>query len=237
MTGRHDPLDPPRPNWAGMLAVVLVAAGVVALAQGAVLVLGGGGEVEQASAEPSGFAAAPPTTTTTTTTTVAAAPDEPPLPIPAPTGIAPVRVRIPSIEVDASMVDLGLADDGTLEVPSDFDAVGWYTGRSAPGDPGTSVVVGHVDDWDGPAVFFRLRHLEPGDVLEVERDDGTVAEFRVTEVEAVEKDEFPTNRVYDTTAEPTLRLLTCGGEFDHDTESYEGNLIVFAEHVGNRPVA
>jgi len=148
----------------------------------------------------------------------------------------PVRVRIPEIGVDADVVELGLNPDGTLEVPEDFDQTGWYTGRSVPGNVGPSVVVGHVDSTSGPAVFFRLRDLEAGHTVEIHRSDGFVAVFRVSETALVDKDEFPTDRVYGPTAESTLRLITCGGDFDRSVRSYQGNLIVYAEHIAtHRP--
>jgi len=147
--------------------------------------------------------------------------------------VEPLRVRIPGIEVDAPITDLGLNDDGTLEVPSDFDDTGWYTGRSVPGELGPSVVVGHVDSTRGPAVFFRLRDLVVGDRIQIDRSDGLVAWFEVTDTVLVDKDEFPTEQVYAATDEPTLRLITCGGSFDRTERSYRGNVIVYAEHVGN----
>ncbi len=149
--------------------------------------------------------------------------------------VYPVRVRIPSIDVDSDVIDRGLNTDGTLEVPSDFGLTGWYTGRSAPGELGPSVVVGHVDSWNGPAVFFRLRDLETGDLIEIDRSDGLVAFFRVDDIVLVDKDEFPTEQVYGATEQPTLRLITCGGGFDETARSYLGNLIIYAQHLGNYP--
>lgn len=155
--------------------------------------------------------------------------------------IAPQRVRIPRIGVDAAVIDLGINPDGSLEVPSDFGLTGWFTGRAVPGEVGPSIVVGHVDSRSGPAVFYRLRDLDVGDLVQIERSDGLDAWFRVSEVVLVEKDEFPTEAVYGATDESALRLITCGGSFDSDERSYLGNLIVYAEHLGNvlssRPVA
>jgi LPXTG-site transpeptidase (sortase) family protein len=145
----------------------------------------------------------------------------------------PVRIRIPAISVDAAVVDLGLEQDGTLEVPADFGVAGWYTGRSVPGDSGPSVVVGHVDSHTGPAVFFELSRLEVGDLIQIDRSDGLVAWFEIRELTSVDKDEFPTQRVYGDTDGPTLRLITCGGDFDRSMRSYRENLIAFADHVGN----
>lgn len=150
-----------------------------------------------------------------------------------PVEIKPIRVRIPGIEVDADVIDLGVRADGKLEVPSDFAQTGWFTGRAAPGEFGPSIVVGHVDSKAGPAVFFRLRELEVGDVVHIERSDGLVAYFRVTDKILVDKDEFPTEEVYGSTDGPELRLVTCGGEFNRSAGSYVGNVIVFAEHLGN----
>ena len=149
--------------------------------------------------------------------------------------LVPMRVRIPSIGVDTGVIDLGVNPDRTLEVPKDISVTGWYTGRSVPGEVGPSVVVGHVDSAvDGAGVFFNLRQLVAGDMIEIERSDGSVAEFRVTSLVLVEKDDFPTDKVYGSTEQPTLRLITCGGSFDKGAGSYLGNVIVYAEHVGNR---
>jgi sortase (surface protein transpeptidase) len=154
-----------------------------------------------------------------------------------PAAVVPTLLRIPEIGVEATIVDLGLTEDQELEVPSDFDQTGWYTGRATPGDPGPAVVVGHVDSTTGPAVFFRLGELAPGDVVEIDRSDGLTARYRVTALGEADKDAFPVEAVYGTTEAPTLRLITCGGEFDHDAGSYVGNVIVYAEHLGNEPMA
>lgn len=146
--------------------------------------------------------------------------------------VYPTRVLIRSIGVDADVIDLGLNPDGTLEVPKDFAQTGWYTGRSVPGNVGPSVVVGHVDSFTGPAVFYELEDLKEGDLIEIFRSDGRVAAFRVTRSELIDKDEFPTEDVYGSTDDPTLRLITCGGGFDRSARSYLGNLIVYAEHAG-----
>jgi sortase (surface protein transpeptidase) len=145
----------------------------------------------------------------------------------------PERVHIASIGVDATIIDLGLNPDRTLEVPEDIRLTGWWTGRSVPGEEGPSIVVGHVDSAAaGPGVFWRLRELNIGDVIHIERSDGSISEFRVIETELVLKDEFPTEKVYGSTEGSQLRLITCGGSFDQSARSYLGNVIVYAEHVG-----
>lgn len=145
----------------------------------------------------------------------------------------PLRVRVSGTDIDASIIDLGLTDDGSMEIPKDFSVTGWWTGRPPPGELGPSIIVGHVDNQQGPAVFYELRYLEVGDLIEVDRSDGLIAWFKVREVELVDKLEFPIDKVYGTTTAPELRLITCGGSFDKDARSYRGNVIVYADHLGN----
>lgn len=113
-------------------------------------------------------------------------------------------------------------------MPTGPQDVGWFSEGSVPGEAGPAVVVGHVDSWQGPGVFSRLRELRPGDTIDVPRSDGTVARFAVDSVERFEKSAFPTGRVYGPTAGPALRLVTCGGPFDPQTRSYVDNVVVFA---------
>jgi len=149
--------------------------------------------------------------------------------------LTPVRVQIPSIAVDATLMNLGLRDDGTMEVPPDGTQAGWYTGAPAPGELGPAVIAGHVD-WGGhPGVFYRLRALKPDDRIVVTREDGTTAMFRVTRLEQVLKSNFPTKMVYGNIDHAGLRLITCGGSFDPQARSYDGNVIVFAELVDGGP--
>lgn len=140
----------------------------------------------------------------------------------------PVRVEIPSIGVDASIVPLGLNTDRTLQVPGDFGDAGWWTGGPRPGEPGPAIIAGHVDSYTGPAVFFRLGELGRGAEIVVVRRDGTRARFRVVGREQYPKDAFPTERVYGRTPDPTLRLITCSGTFDRSSGHYLDNTVVYA---------
>lgn len=149
----------------------------------------------------------------------------------APEGAEPVRVVIPAIGVDAPIIGLGLEDDGALEVPSDFDDTGYYTGGPRPGAVGPAIVAGHVDSRSGPAVFYRLHELVRGDVVDVVYDTGWITRFVVTATEQHPKDAFPTQRVYGNTDVPAIRLITCGGDFDRDSGHYRDNRIVYGHLV------
>lgn len=141
----------------------------------------------------------------------------------------PVSLRVPAIDVDLSSLDsLGVADDGTIEVPEDPDDAGWLTASAAPGRTGPAVIAGHVDTRDGPAVFARLGELAPGDEVVVGLEDGTTVAYVVTGSETYPKTDFPTERVYGPAPAPVLRLITCGGDFDRSVSSYEDNVVVYA---------
>ena len=144
----------------------------------------------------------------------------------------PVRLRIPAAQVDAPLVRVGRAADQTIQVPADFATPGWFEEGPRPGQPGPAVILGHVDSKRGPAVFYRMRTLRQGADVYVDRADGSTATFRVTSVERVPKDKFPTDLVYAPTLEPSLRLITCGGSFDPAARSYLDNVIAYAAPTG-----
>lgn len=139
----------------------------------------------------------------------------------------PVRLRIPAIGLNATVDALGLAPDRTVEVPTDFAKVGWFRPGPSPGQLGSAVVLGHVDSFRGPAVFFRLRFLKKGDDVEVTLADGALVHFAVSEVAQYPKAEFPAQRVYGSHGGSALQLVTCGGEFDEDARSYRSNVVVY----------
>ena len=140
----------------------------------------------------------------------------------------PTHLAIPAIGVDTDLMRLGLNADGALEAPDAWQVAGWWTGSASPGARGTAIIAGHVDSKSGPAVFYRLRDLAKGDEIDVARADGSTATFRVQRTERYAKDDFPTRDVYLNTPGPSLRLITCGGDFDHAVGHYEDNLVVYA---------
>ncbi len=142
--------------------------------------------------------------------------------------VAAVSIAIPSLDLSGPLDELGVADDGELLAPDDPSRAGWYAGGVVPGDLGPAIVGGHVDSRRGRGVFFALRSLRPGDVVDITRSDGRVARFSVSRVQQVAKDRFPTAAVYGPTPRPELRLITCGGRFDRTARSYTDNVVVEA---------
>jgi sortase (surface protein transpeptidase) len=143
----------------------------------------------------------------------------------------PVRIRIPKIAVDTSVIPVGRRADDTMEVPRDPYVVGWYKYAPTPGEIGPAVMVGHVDRIGGIAIFWRLRELQPGDQVEIDRADGKTAKFRVDEVRQFAQNNFPTQEVYGNLNYAGIRLITCGGVFNTQTRHYSDNTVVFGSLV------
>jgi len=176
-------------------------------------------EVSQASASPSATHSATP----------------PPVPMAA---SVPVRIKIPSIEVNAPLTQLGLDSTGHLAVPPDNNKnlAGWYKNGPTPGSAGNALIDGHVDNMKGPAVFYNLGALHKNDTIEVDRQDGSAAVFGIDAVEVYEKNAFPDQKVYGSTADPELRVITCGGGYSKK-KGYQGNVVVYAHLVQAKPHA
>ena len=151
----------------------------------------------------------------------------------------PVSIGIPAIGVHSVLLRLGVKPDGAMQVPPLLhgpSAAAWYEYSVTPGQIGTSVIEGHVDSDQGPAVFFRLGALRPGDLVNVRLADGITAVFRVTGVRQYLKSRYPAEAVYrDATRFAALRLITCGGAFDYATSQYLSSTVVYAFLVASRP--
>ncbi|MFD7169683.1 class F sortase [Streptomyces violascens] len=145
------------------------------------------------------------------------------------------RIRIDEIKVDAPIMDVGTDAQGWVKAPppQDPNLAGWYQNGVSPGMRGTAVVVGHVDNATGPAVFYGLGSLEKGNHIEVDRFDGRVAVFEVYGIEVYDKNAFPGTRVYGDTGHPELRVITCGGGFSR-SQGYNSNVVVFARLVATK---
>jgi hypothetical protein len=151
---------------------------------------------------------------------------------PTPLGASrPVRISIPSIGVRSAVLPIGLAGDGSLAVPQpgpDLDKAAWFEKSPTPGQPGPSIIEGHVDSEKGPSVFFELGKLHPGNRIEVTRRDGVRVTFTVNAVRDYQKDRFPTDVVYGgDLSHPQLRLITCS-DFDTTIRHHVGNTVIFA---------
>ncbi len=146
-------------------------------------------------------------------------------------GTRPVRLSVGAIGLESEVLPIGVDENRALAVPERADIVGWWSGGAVPGESGPTVLVGHYDSKTAPGVFEDLRKLRSGARIVVEQSDGSVFLYDVALVEQLSKTEFPTDSVYGPTQTSTLRLVTCGGEFDNETHHYVDNTIVYANLV------
>ena len=158
-------------------------------------------------------------------------------PSPALSRSVPVTLRIPAIGVSVSLGTLGLNPDRTVQVPTNYQQPGWFRLGPSPGEVGSAVILGHVDDFEGPAVFFRLGSLKLGDKVEVSLGNGMLAHFKVTNLATYPKTQFPANQVYASHGYSALQLVTCGGAFDTRTGHYLSNVVAYTTLVSTTRAA
>jgi hypothetical protein len=161
---------------------------------------------------------------------------EPTTSVPVPVAVPrPAKMVIPAINAESTLIPLGLNPDKTFAVPpvSNPKQASWFDGGPTPGDPGPAVILGHIDGHKIEGIFWRLKELKPGDVVEIFYVDNSERDFHVTRNIQAPKNKFPATEVLGFTPDPELRLITCGGAFDphgaaDGTGSYLSNTIVFA---------
>ena len=195
---------------------------------------------------PSTVAVPVPSTAEASTPSSAGGPAAPPLPMSPLAGLvgaaqsvevpaapvlpAPVRIDIPALGIAVSVVPVSVQEDGQLQIP-DETQVGWYELGASPGEPGATVLAGHVN-WhriDGP--FVRLRQLDPGALVTLTLADGTTRTYEVVERQQYGKLMLPTERIWTHTGPETLVLITCGGSFNPQIRHYRDNIVVYAVPV------
>jgi len=235
------PVQPPPQDQGGRvlrMALLLAAiAGVVTVVAGMLIVLGSPEEYGLASDREALPLSAQPKQATgpPEPAMFQAAPDVPPplpeiVPAPAMLPSTPVRISVKRLGINAPIKSVGLARNGTIQVPpaNNHNLVGWYRNMSTPGEAGPAVLLGHKDTRTRSAVFSRLPEMRNGDTIEVKRQDGITAVFTVGGIEQADKTTFPTERVYGPRTNAQLHLITCGGVYNRRTGHYTDNVIVYA---------
>ncbi len=143
----------------------------------------------------------------------------------------PLHITIPKIGVSANLTELGLNKDRSVQVPTQWAVPGWYKYGPTPGQEGSAVILGHVDSYQGPAVFYRLADLRLGNLVYVKEADGKTLHFAVIGLREYSKKTFPDKLVYGPRKYAALQLVTCGGVFDPQTGHYLSNIVVFTALV------
>lgn len=157
-------------------------------------------------------------------------------PVQAESGTKPVTVDFRDIGAHSSLIPTGLNPNGTVATPSVTNPgqASWYDQSPIPGNPGPTVILGHVNGGGKPGVFAHLDAAHEGQTVDLTRSDGQVITYTVTRTQTVPKEQFPTKEVYSDTPGPELRLITCGGDLDVAHHNYLSQIIVYAKMTGTR---
>jgi sortase (surface protein transpeptidase) len=141
----------------------------------------------------------------------------------------PVRLIIPAAAVDAHVQAVGIGKSGNMAVPTNYTDVGWYRYGPAPGQVGSAVIDGHVDNGFGlSAVFKNISDLKPGDDMYVETASSTRLHFVVNDIEDYPAADVPKNLLFTRADAPRLNLITCAGEWDASAKAYDHRTVVYA---------
>lgn len=143
--------------------------------------------------------------------------------------VTPVTIRIPKINVDTAIEQVGLLENGQMGVPADEDQVGWFEPGVKPGSKGNAVIAGHVDSKTGPAVFYELDQLVAGDEIVIVDEAGNTLRFEVTKTERYETANAPIKEIFGATDKRNLNLITCSGTFG--SAGYDERFVVYTELV------
>lgn len=144
-------------------------------------------------------------------------------------GIIPDTIEIPAIDVESEVEKVGLLKNGQMAVPENFRITGWYELGPNPGERGSAVIAGHVDDKTGPGVFFNLTDLQKGDEVKVKNKEGKQLVFEVVGKEIFPMDDAPVKKIFGYTSRQMLNLVTCTGPFDRSKGGHINRLVVYTE--------
>ena len=145
--------------------------------------------------------------------------------------IRPVELRVPAAGIDATVQVVGFAHDGSMDVPSNFADVAWFSPGYQPGEFGHAVFDGHVSNVDSAAVFFYVEDLFPGAKIFIRGDDGTVLTFQVSDIESYGLDAAPLDSMFGPSDWPEVVLITCGGGWHEDVHLFDHRTVVYAMFV------
>lgn len=151
-------------------------------------------------------------------------------------GMVPARVTIPSIGVDAAIEATGILENGEMGVPEDIDQVGWFEPGFKVGAKGHAVLAGHVDSYTGPAIFYYLHQVEPGEKVIITDKDGREMVYKIREKTSYVTDEAPIGEIFGPSDGRMINLITCTGTFNRSTGSHEERLVVTAELISDSSV-
>lgn len=219
------------PRESGLRRVILTLGALVTAACLVACTPGGAGADLPPSTESPPTTPAPVPPTPTPTPTPVRDVEVRPGALPTPTAsVAPVGLAIPSLAIDMPVTDVGVADTGQMELPTDPAVAGWYRyGADATSTSGRILIAAHVDAVDYPiGPLARLRDVPAGETVRITAADGSRREFVVESLTYYEKAALPTAELFERGGPSALVIITCGGPFDSATGHYRDNVVAVA---------
>jgi sortase (surface protein transpeptidase) len=142
----------------------------------------------------------------------------------------PRYIFIPKLSVQAVVRPLGLTVNGQLATPDNVYDTGWYTQSSTPGQPGAMVIDGHVSSWTTNGVFYGLKTLQPGDLIEIQRGNGTTVNYSVVKKQVYAYQQVDMSALLSPidAGKPGLNLITCTGDVIKGTNDFNERVVIFA---------
>lgn len=114
--------------------------------------------------------------------------------------------------------------NGEMGTPNNIFDVGWYTESGKPGEGRTMIIDGHNGGPHVKGVFKALPSLAVGDVIQIERGDGQIFRYTVTEnkeVPLAEADAYMrTAAVSPEPGKESVTLISCTGEWSQQQGTY-----------------
>jgi len=143
----------------------------------------------------------------------------------------PISLKIPIINVDATIDNVGINLDGLMAAPKSPASVAWYQLGTRPGEIGNAVMAGHFGIWENgeKSVFNNLNKLRLGDKIIVVDEFGTLISFLVRESKIYDSNSDATEVFSSTDGKSHLNLITCQGTWDNASSSYSKRLVVFSD--------
>lgn len=139
----------------------------------------------------------------------------------------PRLLRIPALGVETIVQRVGITPSRAIAAPSNVHVVGWYVQAAIPGQPGVSVIDGHVSGRYAKGVFRDLARLKAHDVVQIEYGNGKTKTFEVMTVQTMSPEQAAVAMLRKRADIPSqLNLITCGGSFDRAAGQYTARTVV-----------
>jgi sortase A len=145
----------------------------------------------------------------------------------------PRYITIPKLGVNARVLQTGVTSSGALGTPSNVFDTAWYTGSAKPGQPGATLIDGHVSSWTTHGVFYGLKSLVAGDQIQIQRGDGQILTYQVVKSQTYTDNEVDMQAAMTpvVAGKSGLNLITCTGQVKPGTSEFNQRVIVFTEQI------